>query len=128
MIFDTTFMIDLEREVARGMEGPAHRFLEQHKEETLRMSVVSFGELAEGYADPSDPGLVELTAPYVVIDVMRRVAVHYARVSKSLRSSGERFGDNDLWIAATALAEEESLVTRDGEHFQRIQGLAVVRY
>ena len=128
MIFDTTFIIDLEREVARGVEGPAHRFLEQHGAEALRMSVVTLGELAEGYPDLHHPGLAELTAPWTMIDATRKVALHYAQVSRALRSSGGRWGDNDLWIAATALAADEPLVTRDREHFERIDGLRVIGY
>ena len=128
MIFDTTFMIDLEREVARGVEGPAHRLLEQHPSEVLRMSVVTLGELAEGYPDPHARELAELIAPYTVVDVTRQVATRYAQVSRALRKSGDRWGDNDLWIAATALAAEEPLVTRDREHFARIEGLRVFGY
>ncbi len=35
MIVDTTFLIDLEREVARGREGPAMAFLASHPAEIL---------------------------------------------------------------------------------------------
>ena len=30
LILETTFLIDLEREMIRGTEGPAHRLLERH--------------------------------------------------------------------------------------------------
>ena len=128
MIVDTTFLIDLEREVARGREGPAMAFLARHPGEILRISVVTYGELAEGYADAQAPELTELVAPYVLLQVTKAVGSRYGALSRGLRQSGDRWGDNDLWIAATALESEESLVTRDAEHFRRIPGLQVHEY
>ena len=60
MIVDTTFLIDLEREIARRQPGPAMEFLARNHAQTMRISVVTFGELAEGYEDPSAPELEEL--------------------------------------------------------------------
>ncbi len=37
-------------------------------------------------------------------------------------------GDNDLWIAATALAEDLPLVTRDARHLGRVAGLRLLSY
>ena len=128
MIVDTTFLIDLEREVARGREGPAMAFLAAHPAEVLRISAVTYGELAEGYADPVASELAELVGPYVVLDVTKSVGGRYGEISRALRWSGGRWGDNDLWIAATALESNEAVVTRDAEHFGRIPGLQVHGY
>jgi predicted nucleic acid-binding protein len=128
VIADTTFLIDVEREIAQRQPARAMEFLSRHHARTLRISVITLGELAEGYADPEDPSLAELTAPYGVIEITLAIARKYAAISRSLRSSGGRWGDNDLWIAATALDAGEPLVTRDLEHFSRIQGLEVLHY
>ena len=128
MIVDTTFLIDLEREVARGREGPAAAFLAAHPAEILRISAVTYGELVEGYADPHAPELAELVAPYIVVDVTRSIGGRYGEISRALRAAGGRLGDNDLWIAATALESNEALVTRDAEHFGRVPGLEVYGY
>ncbi len=128
MIVDTTFLIDLEREIARGEEGPAMAFLAQNAAEILRVSVVTYGELAEGYEDPQDPALAELVAPYGIIEVSKSIGGRYGVISRALRASGERWGDNDLWIAATALESNEPIVTRDTAHFGRIAGLRVLGY
>lgn len=37
-------------------------------------------------------------------------------------------GSNDLWIAATTVANEMSLVTRNQIHFSRVPGIEVVVY
>jgi len=39
-----------------------------------------------------------------------------------LRAQGQPLADNDLWIAATALAYDLTLVTRN-QHFRRIPDL-----
>jgi len=128
MIADTTFLIDLEREVARRQPGPAMEFLARNRDQTMRISVITFGELAEGYEDPAAPGLEELVAPYGIVEITRSIGRRYAAISRVLRSSGSRWGDNDVWIGATALEVGEPLVTRDLDHFRRIAGLTVIGY
>jgi tRNA(fMet)-specific endonuclease VapC len=51
------------------------------------------------------------------------VAHHYAEIRAELRSRGQLLADNDLWIAATALAHDLTLVSRNTRHFGRIRGL-----
>jgi predicted nucleic acid-binding protein len=83
---------------------------------TWAVSVVTIGELEVGVL--LAPGklrarrLARLTgileqAPVLIVD--RRVAAHYAQ----LRSASGRQPANDLWIAATALAHELTLLTAD---------------
>ncbi len=128
MIVDTTFLIDLEREIARRQPGPAMEFLASHPAHPMRISVITFGELAEGYEDPAAPGLEELIAPYEIIEITRSIGRKYAAISRSLRSSGSRWGDNDAWIGATALEVGEPLLTRDVDHFSRMTGVIVQGY
>jgi predicted nucleic acid-binding protein len=128
MIADTTFLIDLEREITHKHTGPAMEFLASHHTQTMRVSVITMGELAEGYDDPAASELEELMAPYGIVEITRSVARRYAAISRVLRTSGSRLGDNDLWIGATALDVGEPLVTRDVEHFSRIKGLTVLSY
>jgi predicted nucleic acid-binding protein len=49
----------------------------------------------------------------------------YAHIKISQQHRGLPLDENDLWIAATALAINATLVSRDSD-FQRIEGLAVV--
>ena len=103
-------------------------FLATHPEEILRISAITYGELSEGYEDPLAPELAELVAPYLVVEVTRAIGGRYGQISRALRLAGERWGDNDLWIAATALESNEAVVTRDSDHFSRIPGLQVNGY
>jgi predicted nucleic acid-binding protein len=50
---------------------------------------------------------------------------HYASVKVARQRRGLPLDENDLWIAATALAIGATLVTRDSD-FRQIEGLAVV--
>ena len=50
----------------------------------------------------------------------------YARIKASQHRRGFSMSDNDLWIAATAIAIEATLVSLDGD-FGRIDGLSLIR-
>jgi predicted nucleic acid-binding protein len=128
VILDTTFLIDLQREFVRDETGPATTFLERNRSVPLKVSVVTVGEFLEGY----DPERVvegrRLFAGFEMLAGDQAVAMQYAAFSRSLRSQGVRMGDNDIWIAATAMEASEPLVTRDTEHFRRVVGLDVRSY
>lgn len=49
---------------------------------------------------------------------------HYARLKREAEKQGTPLDENDLWIAATALAFDAILVTADSD-FQRIVGLGL---
>jgi predicted nucleic acid-binding protein len=57
-----------------------------------------------------------------VVPVSQSIAEVYARERSLLRSNGLLIPDNDIWIAATAIAHNLQLVSGD-EHFARIDGL-----
>lgn len=128
MILDTTFLVDLHREAQRRERGPAHRFLEAHPAEPLSITVVSAGEFAEGFTTEEHALCRSLLEAFRVHDVTEDAAWRYAEASRSLRADGARIGDNDLWIAATALALDETLVTRNVRHLGRIPHLKLAGY
>ena len=49
---------------------------------------------------------------------------HYANIKLTRQRKGLTLDENDLWIAATAIALSAELVTRDGD-FHEIAGLSV---
>jgi predicted nucleic acid-binding protein len=57
--------------------------------------------------------------------VPETAADYYANVKFASYSKGLALDENDLWIAATALASGSVLVTRDND-FQVVDGLTVV--
>lgn len=56
--------------------------------------------------------------------VTESIANAYGHLKASLESHGLNLGDNDLWIAATAIAHGHLLVTRD-QIFSQVPGLQV---
>ncbi len=124
---DTTFLIDLQREMAGTGVGPASRWLTEN-EEDCGVCAICLGELAEGLPQPDHPVLDYLLQRFVLLPVDRSVALSYGKLVRLLRSRGKLIGTNDLWIAATALAHGIPLLTRNLEELRQVPGLRVMTY
>ena len=70
----------------------------------------------------------KLLSSFPVLPISEEVAWIYSRESRRLRDQGARIGDNDLWIGATAIANNVSLVSRNIKQFSRIDGLKMESY
>lgn len=128
MLFDTTFLIDYEREVKRSRPGPAHGFLVQRPNAPLYISIISVGEFGEGFAPTQQQDCRACLQHYTVLDLDRDIAWVASQIARQLRFSGTTIGENDVWIAATALHHNLALVTNNAQHFQRVSGLQVAGY
>jgi tRNA(fMet)-specific endonuclease VapC len=49
----------------------------------------------------------------------------YGTIRAKLESTGEMIGNNDLWIAAHAMAVGLTLVTNNEREFRRVHGLKI---
>ena len=128
LILETTFLVDLERELARGTSGPAQALLEARATDPLYLTFTIAGELAAGVG-PNDRGRWEkLVTPFQVLDATADVCWEYGKVFHYLKTNGRMIGANDLWIAATALAYGKAVVTRNVKEYRRVPGLEVVGY
>ena len=54
MIADTTFLVHFVREGAIGQIGPARRFLNQHREDAIRTTLIGLGEVAVSFVTSAD--------------------------------------------------------------------------
>ena len=125
---DTTFLIDLQREMETGRSGRAAQWIEQNGEEEAGISAVAWGEFLEGLRDRSHPIVQELVGRFSVWPVGEEAAEFYGRVVRGLRQQGRLVGSNDLWIACTALQRGAALLTRNVEEMARVPGLRVMGY
>jgi len=96
----------------------------------VAMSVITHGELWYGVSKSSRRAeaqevLKELAAMIPVLSIGPDVGERYGEIRGELEKSGRPIGNNDLWIAAHALALEVVLVTNDESEFARVAGQAV---
>ena len=119
LLLDTSALIELERELAARKVGTVRTLLGRHKGEALACSTVSVGELASG----GDETVVRVFLRHLrKIPLSEAVAYRGGELDTSLARKGCRLGENDTWIAATALHYSATLVYADGD-FDRIQDL-----
>jgi tRNA(fMet)-specific endonuclease VapC len=93
------------------------------------LSVITFGELQYGAAKSRQSGtafqqLQELASLLPRVPLPENAGEFYGRVRFELESKGRLIGNNDLWIAAHALALNLVLVTNNVE-FSRIRELEI---
>lgn len=109
--------------------------LGDHRDETFAISAVTVSELLHGVhrvasarraaTEAFVEGLIE-RLPVLPFDL--RCARVHARLWAEAVAKGSTVGERDLLIAATALAHDHGVVTRDERSFPRIPGLAVSRW
>ncbi len=117
---DTSFFIDLQRRkvVATG-------WLAANPSARIRVSAVVYGELLVGLSEPDVLALIGGERP-IPPDV--RAARVWSQTNRELRASGTIIGQNDLWIAASALVRGIPVLTRNVGEFGRVPGLRVEGY
>jgi len=128
LILETTFLIDLEREHNRGTPRPTVAFLEGHADQRLYLPFVVAGELAAGTSLRDRDRWERFLGPLFVLESSPDVCWQYGRAYRHLRDNGQLIGSNDLWIAATGLAHEMPVVTRNADHVRRVPGLEGLDY
>jgi len=117
LLLDTSFLIEFEDELVNRKSGPARAILSARRRQAAAISIITLGEFAEGFADPR--ALVEFLAPFRVVQLSRAIAWRMAALQGSL---ARRLGENDAWIAATALSYDATLVARE-KAFERVPRL-----
>ncbi len=128
LILDTNFIITAEREARRGERGRVDRFLADHPQDLLLITFTVAGELACGQSASKQLDWEKLCRPFPMLPWTKEVSWQYGEIYRSLASMGQLIGANDLWIAATALANGMGVVTSNLEEFERVQGLVVIGY
>ena len=123
VLIDTDVLIEWER--GRAPRLPA--------DEECSLSVITASEIlhgvhrATGATQARRAAFVEyILAELPVMPVTTEAARAHARTWATMESRGELIGAHDLWIAATALAHDLGLATRNAAEFERVEGLRVI--
>jgi len=90
------------------------------------MSEITRGELARGFT--ARAAWTDFCDRFVTYPLTDAIAWRAAEIFTDLRKRGAMTGENDLWIAATALEAGGVLVTRNVKHFHEIRGLKVLAH
>ena len=92
------------------------------------LSVIAYGELQYGAAKSEQrvsalERLRELVNLLPALSLPETAGEVYGMIRAQLESKGEMIGNNDLWIAAHAIAARLTLVTSNEKEFRRVRGL-----
>jgi len=118
IVLDTSVVIHLARDNSTGREIERQFHLSERAERPLISSVVrgEAGGLGRYWSWGSSrlARLEALLDEFVTVDAGEPLVVaEYAELHARSRREGHPIGDNDLWIAATALAVRAQLITND---------------
>lgn len=128
VVLDSNVLILAERE-----QQNLDALVESVQGEEFFISVITISELLHGVERAKETksrarrsAFVEgIITSFPVYPITTPIARAHARLWSILAREGQMIGMNDSWIAATCLACDCSLVTRDIADFQRVPGLSV---
>jgi tRNA(fMet)-specific endonuclease VapC len=127
---DTSVLVPLLRK-----EETALRNLSEAADRGTKVSttVVSLCELYAGAYASEDPPkelrkVERLVSTLAILDLTQEASRKYGELLRSQPIRAQPIGDFDLLIAAIALSNQESLVTRNPEHFGRVAGLSIEQW
>lgn len=130
--FDTDFVIDLLREERRGIEGRAHKKLHHLGDTPVRLSVFVVCELEAGASLSPDPEerqrVHSLCEQFEVVYPDEHFASLYGATLAALKRRSYTVATMDLLIGTQTLVENDTLITRNLRHFQKIPNLRVADY
>lgn len=99
-------------------------------EEGGGISIITLGELLYGAYKSDHPQntLTKLSNSLKILDIKvinldKEIINEFAKIKAYLEKAGQRLEDFDLLIAATALINNFTLVTKNIKHFNRIKNL-----
>lgn len=128
MIEDTSFILDL-------IDGrnEALDILEEVENNNEKVSAVTVLELKEGIKRSDKPEeekkqVLEVLKSKIIVSADKKVMDKAGKISGELINKGKRIEREDCIIAATAILENEALVTGNRKHFERIEELKLKTY
>ncbi len=126
-LIDTDWVISHFRHVER-----ITRTLDEMVPDGLALSIVSLAELYEGVYYSRDPlqsevSLREFLNPELaILPIDEATCQIFGRERGRLRRDGRSIGDLDLFIAATCLRHNLTLLSNNRKHFEQVEGLDII--
>lgn len=128
ILIDTNVFIDYERNLI-DLDSK----LNSHIDEDFYISAITVSELLHGVWRAKNESIKNRRSVFVeaiieqfpVLDMNTTVARIHSQIWAELLSKGQMIGPYDLWIAATALANDLTVITSNLKEFERVPGLSV---
>ena len=125
-MLDTNTIIYIRRYLPASVRD---RFNKLQQGEAL-VSVITYGELMYGVSKSSKKEvaiaiLQEMMQILPLTPLPGAAGAVYGEIRAELEANGKIIGNNDLWIAAHALAAGLILVTNNEREFRRVKGLKI---
>ena len=121
---DTDCLIDLDRNDKKALARVAEL---SDNGELLFTTIINVAEYYAGTFRLKTKGAAEKARDYLqqfsILMLDEDSALLWGRLYGELKSSA--IGDRDLFIASIALANKQTLITRNKKHFERVPGLTV---
>jgi len=125
MIADATFLDDRLRDQRRNERGAASAFMAAPRNEPIRTTIISAGELAAMFAESTRAW--EWLRKWKSYPLHPGIAQAAADVDRTLMDAGRRLGKNDNSIAGFAAYYREPIISHD-PGFDGIQQIRRVCY
>ena len=129
---NTRYMLDTNIciYIAKRRPQAVRKRFDRMKPGQMVISAVTYGELRYGAAKSNDRAgalaHLEGFVQSVPVEALGAdAAQEYGEIRALLEKEGRLIGDNDLWIAAHALALGLTLATNNEREFKRVPGLSV---
>jgi tRNA(fMet)-specific endonuclease VapC len=121
--------------IIRGERGAfdLNTWLATRSSEPVEIAAITVAELWHGVerADTAhntkrEKYVRSAVSSMLIVPYTETTALEHARIWAVLEDAGQRIGDYDLIVAATALERGSSLATFNRRHFSRVPGLEVI--
>lgn len=126
------FLIDTNTVIYIRRAQPASvlRVFEKLEQGEAVISVITYGELEYGLSKNAARAsakelLARIVAILPVLALPKEAATIYGGIRADLERTGRTIGNNDLWIAAHAMATGLTLITNNEKEFRRVSGLKI---
>lgn len=122
-LVDTDWIVDY----LKGKEDARRLLSPLIENQSLAASIIVYGEIYEGLLNAGAVeshlrAFADILAGVPILELDVETAQVFAYQRANLRSKGQLIPDHDLWIAATALRHDLTLISSD-QHFSHIPDL-----
>jgi predicted nucleic acid-binding protein len=130
MIEDTSFIIDVLHDDPGALEYLDLVEKENRPEKVASVTVLELHEAVPQLDVPEErqQKILDVLDTRHVVPADDRVMRKAGKISGELVSRGEEIDREDCIIGATGLLTDEPVLTRNSDHFERIDGLVVETY